>query len=389
MNKKIYLYNPQLLSLAGVSVKDYFKRSKIPPKYSFFRDMIKSGKINILVSDNFSSFTKKIKNKILLKFIFFIETYFLKFFEIYLWLIINGCFGKTKVTFNKNQIKENDILIFFSNCVLDTEHPSKNIETLKHLKCKKIIHLSHYKHFTSTISKNLKKIDNYYLAFENNLKKNSKYFNKHFDYKKDFLQLMYVARESFKNNKKFNQRKNKAMSIGSFQVLSPESINSSFRDCYEFYKSNVTSEIRYEIYKNSNHNKHLIECFNSEITPQQDFSKRDYYKIDLNKKFNEYQMFICGEELGDAPGISFVEGMKCGCVFIGLDDYCYKDIGLIDGHNYIAYSNDLNEVLDKIKFYQKNYEKLENISKNSYNIASEKFNSKYVQNQFYQFCYNI
>ena len=204
MNKKIYIYNPQIVGLTGFSVKDYFKGSKIPPKYSFFKDMIKSGKINILVSDNFSSFSKKTKNKILLKFIFFIETYILKFLEIYLWLIINKCFGKTKVIFNKNKIKENDILILFSNLVLDTKHPSKNIETLKNLKCKKIIHLSHYKHFTSIISKNLSKIDDYYLAFENNLKKNSRYFNKHFDYKKDFFQLMYVVRGDFKNYKKFS-----------------------------------------------------------------------------------------------------------------------------------------------------------------------------------------
>ena len=200
---------------------------------------------------------------------------------------------------------------------------------------------------------------------------------------------MYVARGDFKNYKKFSERKNKAISTGSFQILDEKSIDYSFRDCYEFYKTNVTSEIRLEIYKNSKKNKDLIECYNSEIILQQDFSKRDYYKIDLNEKFNEYQMFICGEELGDAPGVSFAEGMKCGCVFIGLDDYCYKDIGLIDGYNFISHSNDLNEILDKIKFYQKNFEKLEMISKNSYNIANEKFNSDYVQYQFSQFCDKI
>ena len=76
---------------------------------------------------------------------------------------------------------------------------------------------------------------------------------------------MYVVRGDFKNYKKFSERKNKAISTGSFQILDEKSIDYSFRDCYKFYKTNVTSEIRLEIYKNYKKNKDLIECYNSEI----------------------------------------------------------------------------------------------------------------------------
>tara|TARA_B100000945_G_C20309738_1_gene562238 strand:- start:735 stop:1040 length:306 start_codon:yes stop_codon:yes gene_type:complete len=94
-------------------------------------------------------------------------------------------------------------------------------------------------------------------------------------------------------------------------------------------------------------------------------------------------MFICGEELGDLPGISFAEGMRTGCVYLGNgNNLCYKDLGMIDGVNYIAHNNELNDIIDKIKFYQKNMNKLEIISRNGYEIASQKFNKNYVKKLF-------
>ena len=65
-------------------------------------------------------------------------------------------------------------------------------------------------------------------------------------------------------------------------------------------------------------------------------------------------MFICGEELGDLPGISFAEGMRNQGVYLGNGkNYCYKDLGMIDGVHYIAHNNEINDIVDKIKFYKK------------------------------------
>ena len=43
--------------------------------------------------------------------------------------------------------------------------------------------------------------------------------------------------------------------------------------------------------------------------------KREYYKFDIVKLFNGYQMFVCPEEICDLPGIGFIEGMACGCLY--------------------------------------------------------------------------
>jgi len=378
-----------MISFVGISLKDFIQGSKLPPKYSFLRDLISKGEASIFVSDNFSSFSKRIKNKFLLKFIFFFETYILKYFEIYIWLIINKCFLKTKVIFNFKSITDEDVLILFSNILLDSKHPSTNIETLKKLKCKKIIHLSHYIHNTSIISKNVEDLNNYYFAFENNLKNNSPYFKKHFNYNKDFLQLVYGTRSIFKIEKNFEKREKKAVSIGSFQIYDNSYIDDTLKDCHNFYKTSTNFPIRKDIYEDQNNLREFIICYNTKIDKNNDYRKGPYFKFNINKMFNNFQMFICAEELGDAPGVSFAEGMKCGTVFIGKDSDCYKDIGMKDGYNYISYKNGLDEIIDKINFYQKNYNKLQNISKNGHSIAIEKFNSGYVQKLLLEFCKKI
>lgn len=115
----------------------------------------------------------------------------------------------------------------------------------------------------------------------------------------------------------------------------------------------------------------------------QNFKIREYYDFDIVEAFNSYKMFICGEELGDLPGISFAEGMKTGSVYLGNgDNHCYKDLGMIDGVHYISHSNNLIDIVDKIKFYQKNEDKLEKISRASYELASKKFSEEYVTKVF-------
>ena len=55
------------------------------------------------------------------------------------------------------------------------------------------------------------------------------------------------------------------------------------------------------------------------------------------EKFNEYKMCLVGEEILGVPGIGYVEGMACGCAYIGLDSPMYRNLGLIPGVHYISY----------------------------------------------------
>jgi len=92
-------------------------------------------------------------------------------------------------------------------------------------------------------------------------------------------------------------------------------------------------------------------------------------------------MFIVGEEYGDLPGVSFAEGMKTGSVYLGYENDIYKDLGMIDGVHYISHNNTVEDIVDKIIFYQSNIDKLDNISRNGLDLAVEKFNETYVINE--------
>jgi hypothetical protein len=220
---------------------------------------------------------------------------------------------------------------------------------------------------------------------ENDLKKNSKFFNLHFSYyKKNFLALPYVADERFENKKFYKDRENKCASIGSFQIYNVNRDgNSEIMEIFKFYNQDSIHPIRKEIFNNKNILKDYIECLNAPVLINQDFRLRKYYDFDITEVLNSYKMFICGEELGDIPGISFAEGMKTGSVYLGNgDNLCYKDLGMIDGVHYISHNNTLIDIVDKIKFFQKNCDKLEKISKAGYELASEKFNEEYVTKVF-------
>ena len=70
------------------------------------------------------------------------------------------------------------------------------------------------------------------------------------------------------------------------------------------------------------------------------------------EKFNEYQMCIVGEEILGVPGIGYVEGMACGCAYIGLDSSMYRDLGLIPGTHYISYDGSMEDLRRVIQYYQ-------------------------------------
>jgi glycosyltransferase involved in cell wall biosynthesis len=95
-------------------------------------------------------------------------------------------------------------------------------------------------------------------------------------------------------------------------------------------------------------------------------------------------MFINGKELNDLPGIGFVEGMACGCAYIGRVDPMFIDIGLKPGMHYIGYDGTLQDLKKKIKYYQEHPKKLEKIANNGYEFATKNFNSEIVAEKFYR-----
>jgi len=382
MKKNFYIFNPQIHSMVGRTLFDFLKNSKIYPKYSFLKKLIKDGDLSILIAGDYTSNQKKFSNIYLKKLYFFFETYIFKYIEIYLWLIINKINPfNVKISFNISNIKKDDTLLIFSNLNLDQDYRvSKNVSILSSIDCKKIVHLSHYIFKTKIISDNCKKINRMYFIAENNLKKNSKYFNYYFNfYEKQFFNIPYSVRKKFIYKNNFKLRKNKCLSLGSFQLYKKN--NPDIKEINEFYNSDTIHKIRKEIYFNKEKFKNYFKCLSEPIYKTETYFKAKYYDFDIVEQLNSYKMFIVGEEYGDSPGVLFAEGMKTGSVYLGYNNDIYKDLGMIDGVHYISHNNTLEDIVDKIIFYQSNIDKLENISRNGLDLAVEKFNETYVTNE--------
>ena len=73
-------------------------------------------------------------------------------------------------------------------------------------------------------------------------------------------------------------------------------------------------------------------------------------------------MFVCPEELVGMPGIGFVEGMACGCAYIGLNHDMYRCLGLEPGIHYITYDGTLEDLRKVILYYKQRPEEVKNIA---------------------------
>ena len=239
-----------------------------------------------------------------------------------------------------------------------------------------------------------------YFVCENNLKKNSSFFNKYFEwYDKEVYVLPNAWQDRFNKSIPFNERKNKAVATGSITF---EMADFAFSG---FFNTKIVQPMRNVIYDNQAELTNQIDCLISDIREgkkvKQQYNKdsfiintynkisniicigqSQYFKFDIVKKYNEYRMFIVPEEINNLPGIGFVEGMACGCAYIGLRDPMYRDIGLEAGVHYIGYDGTLNDLVARIEYYQVHYDELEKIALSGYKHVREKLSCTAVAKGF-------
>ena len=98
------------------------------------------------------------------------------------------------------------------------------------------------------------------------------------------------------------------------------------------------------------------------------------------ESFNNYKMCIVGEEILGIPGIGFVEGMACGCAYIGIDSPAYRDWGLIPGKHYITYDGSKEDLRRVIEYYQQaeHQIELETIAETGCEFVRKNFNGDTV-----------
>lgn len=401
MNKRIIIHNPFYGDWFGnIDSYKFLTRRKSIPKYNYiFEHLIKNKMENVVIYVDLSQ-NSFINNKKLQK---FKVTHLITLIEFFFWALLNrlNIFNR-KIIFNLNKITSKDIFLSISYHNLDINNRIFELEPLKSIKTAFI--LQHSFADTEFISSNAKSLNVNHFIAENNLYKNSDYFRKYFNwYKKDIYHIPYVFKDRFKNLKPFKERNNICFATGTFEHLSDHPRYETFK---KFFNTVTIHPMRKIIYDNLDSLDNVIDSKISDLYKNEVerkgvdgnffqkayarifntmFAKQsNYFKFDIVNEYNNSKMFVVPEEANDIPGIGFIEGMACGSAYIGLDDPMYKDIGLIPGIHYISYDGTLNDLKNKIIYYQNHNKELENIASAGCKYVREKFNGHAVAKNLYK-----
>ena len=388
MKKKIFMWAPYNDGEMGNQIDSLYKKKFYTCKFLFLiRNIVKDKDIK-LIFYLYGANNSKLK-------------YLMQIIKLYLWAMLNKInIFKFDFTNKVNIINSNDIFYGQSRVILQ-----KNIYKifLNH-KFNLILHLSHYEVNTKKKSENAKKIKVKKFVSENNLTKNSDYFKKFFYYHgDDNIVLPIVAGKRFKNYKEFNKRDNRCLVTG--RLFFWEYNNENYKEFTDFYKINYQHQLRYDVFMNIQKYENLFtshlraQDYNSILSIDENGNlkkevekanyksehkvKMDYYyKFNMLEEYNNHKFFLAAEEMNDLPSIHTTEGMNCGSALIAESNDMYKGWGMKEGVHYIGHSGEFEDVLDKIKYYQKNSEALEKIATNGFNFAVQNLNEKVVTKKF-------
>lgn len=356
---RIIFLDPHL-NTCWKNIFHFFRKDKSYSKYGYLIEYALKNKIDIWFY---------IENSVwLYKYLFYIF--------IYIWCLWNWYnFFKIRILFKKEELKKDDVLFCFIFKILESK-------IIKEFNWKKIIHTTHYWLNTEKIAELLKTINNFIFVWENNLIKNSQYFQKYFwFYKDEFYVLPFTYQSRFKKIINFSLRKNKALAIWTLQKSLKDTYWIKAKNIIDFLWEDVSwHHMRKTIYENS---KNIMSEIDSYIYDAKDRDK--YLLFDVVKLFNDYKMFIVPEEIFNIPWISMIEWIACWSVYIWKKDVMYDEIGMIDWNHYISYDWSLKNLIEKIQYYQLNNTELEKIAENWYNFIISNFNKTFIAKKFYDY----
>lgn len=258
------------------------------------------------------------------------------------------------------------------------------------------VHLTHYHHDTEAIAAYAGKLQHPFFLAESDLTKND-YFRHYFPVVRHVHILPFVFTSRFKKIKPFDERSNKCFASGSMSVPSTPSYVRYFganaalqpmrkliydnqdtlkdiMDIYMYPHTDALGELK-TIYTNDSFVARFMKWYMPASVLKKFFHYQlPYFRFDIVKKYNEYEMFMSPEERTGLPSLKILEGIRCGSVLVGIDHPMYTDIGFINGISYIAYrENDFNDMRQKIHYYQARPDQLEVIAETAYEFVAERF----------------
>lgn len=268
-----------------------------------------------------------------------------------------------KITLLKSadEIKESDIVISYNVC----HEGLRGLDKIHAFKALGMLHFHGRKDENAAIGK--ANISCYFN--EVNLKESSELYRKYYFVDKPWVIIPFVFTERFKCMKEFHTRKNKCFSTGTITYKTGEEFLS-------VYGEPCNQPARKFVMDNQDYFKDTVDCFSCDylednpgkVVHENDNAlvklykkiynrthigkQKNYFSFDMVEKFNEYKMCLVGEEILGVPGIGYVEGMVCGCAYIGLDSSMYRDLGLMPGVHYIAYDGTKEDLRATVEYYQ-------------------------------------
>lgn len=303
---------------------------------------------------------------------------------------VNGI-PKDKITLIKRpeDIRPNDLVILYNICA-DNYRGMSGVDAFKALS---MLHFHGREQESSIIND-----ANVSCLFgEVNLQKCCALYQNYYHVDRPWISHPFVYAERFQNKKPFSERKNMAFATGTITYKKHKEFLSTYGD-------SCNQPTRKQIRDNPNYFKDTVFCTSSDylednagktvnpndLLPVKIYKKvynrlftgkqKKYYSFDMVEAFNSYKMCIVGEEILGIPGIGFVEGMACGCAYIGQDMPAYRDWGLIPGVHYITYDGTKEDLKRVIKYYQmeEHQKELERIAKTGCDYVRTHFNGDAV-----------
>lgn len=373
---RFIFHNPDDMFWYKPTILFHLRKKKSAQKYTYLLDYFleNNKKVHVYIDRNKLTSGSKTRKVVSI------------YFWLYLWAIVNKINPfKFNVITDPKKIRDNDVIFMFlwnNFTSLSGEIPKSRLELndlIRKTGAFKIVHLTHYIYNANNGSLNTKNTDIDLLVAENNLFKNSVFFKKTFNwYNRDVCILPFVPNDKFNNHKLFNKRINKAIATGTVTFPMDDVVFETF------FNHKTLQPMRNLIYDKKEDLRDYIDSIISPINENNnsDTKQEKYFSYDIVKLYNDYKMFVVPEEVSGLPGIGFVEGMKCGSAFIGLNNPVYTDIGLKDKIHFIGYDGTLDDLSSKIKYYQNHQNELEQIAKNGFNFVVKNFNKEKVVKKF-------
>jgi hypothetical protein len=376
--RRIILYNPHIDNWYAKSLCDWLFKKKTISKYEYIlRDLYNDGKLVIFVDRRRSSF----ESLGLISILFFLLRGFV---EVILWCLVNHL-NPFKIRFvtKKTDLTKGDRLFLFSYRNLDFEGAHTKFVDFP---CNLCIHLSHYYLDVEHISTNIRKLNFSFLLSESNLKESSPFYAHFFEKEHALKILPFVFSERFRKVRAFVDRNGTCVALGSLSHTHGDVPR--YAAFHKFFKTPYLAPFRKTLYDEKERLAGLIDVMimnpykgnNTSSSKIKRFVSRfqslwtNYYSFDIVSILNQYKMFIVPEEAAGLPAALFVEGMACGCVYVGdLNHPIYRYFGMIEGVHYIGFDASLEDLVEKVNFYNKNTDALEKIANAGFELANREF----------------